>query len=52
MIDSSHLLTIPHPLKRILPILTLYEEIFKEEKSYDSDVTNPISFLVHRTGKT
>ena len=39
MINLSYSLTIPHPLQRILPILTYKEEIFKEEKCYVSDVT-------------
>ena len=39
VINPSYSLTIPHPLERILLILKLKEEIFKEEKCYVSDVT-------------
>ena len=39
MINPSYSLIIPHPLARILPILTQNQEIFKEEKCYVSDVT-------------
>ena len=62
MINPSHLLTIPHPLERIVPILTLNEEIFKEVKCYVPDVTTQMGriffqryswkYFRHRTGNS